>query len=218
MSMIAKNNGNVSIEKLEGGVYPAVSSMIIDLGLQENVKFEKTQRKMMIMWILNNETVEINGEKLPRTMSKEYSFSLHEKSGLRKDLQAWRGKPFTDDELNGFDLLTILNKPCQLQIILEEKNGNKYNNIAGIMALPKGTKIDLLKQTCHFDLENPETWNNWEKIPSWIQEKIKKARNYESSGLIQYVKEYEEMKNKEENTTHNNTNLEPIAPDDDLPF
>lgn len=218
MSMIAKSNGNVSIEKLEGGVYTAVSSMIIDLGTQINEKFDKTQRKMIIMWTLNNEFVEINGEKMPRTMSKEYSFSLHEKSGLRKDLQAWRGKPFTDEELQGFDLLTILNVPCQLQIILEEKNGNKYNNIAGIMALPKGTNIELLKSTCHFDLDNPETWNNWSKIPNWIQEKIKKAQNFVKSGLSEFVKEYEEMQNKEEKKETNNTNLEPIAPDDDLPF
>lgn len=218
MSMIAKNNGNVNIERLEGGVYPAVSSMIIDLGLQENTKFEKMQRKMMVIWILKNEYVEINGEQLPRTISKEYSFSLHEKSGLRKDLQAWRGKPFTDDELNGFDLLTVLNKPCQLQIILEEKNGNKYNSIAGIMALPKGTKIELLDSACHFDLENPETWNNWNKIPAWIQEKIKKAQNYEETGLNQYVKEYEEIKEKEDNVGQDNKNLDPITPDDDLPF
>lgn len=217
MSMIAKSNGSVSIEKLEGGVYPAISSMIVDLGLQKNVKFEKTQRKMMIIWILVDEYVEINGEKMPRTMSKEYSFSLHEKSGLRKDLQAWRGKPFTDEELQGFDLLTILNKPCQLQIILEEKNGNKYNNIAGIMALPKGTKMELLQSTCHFDIDNEETWNNWEKIPNWIKERIKKAKNYESSGLLQYVKEYEEMQENKE-TTQASTNLEPIAQDDDLPF
>lgn len=215
MSMIAKDSGNVSIEKLENGVYTAVSSMIIDLGLQTSEKFDKTQRKMMILWVILGEEVEINGEKLPRTMSKEYSFSLGEKSNLRKDLQAWRGKTFTDEELQGFNILNVLNKPCQLQIILEEKNGKKYNNIASIMALPKGTTIKELETVSHFDIEDVETWNNWCKIPTWIQDKIKKARNYQSTGLDQYVKEYEEMMKDDK---EQDKNTQPVAPDDDLPF
>ena len=212
MSMIAKDGGNVSIEKLENGVYTAISSMIIDLGLQVSEKFDKTQRKMMILWNVLGEEVKINEEKLPRTMSKEYSFSLGEKSNLRKDLQAWRGKTFTQEELKGFNVLNVLNKACQLQIILEERNGKKYNNIASIMALPKGTQITPLEKTSHFDMENPETWKNWGEIPQWIQSKIKKAQNYESSGLEEFVKQYEEgLKEKEES-------IPKIALEDELPF
>lgn len=214
MSMMAKDSGNVSFEKLENGVYTAVSSMIVDLGLQTSEKFDKTQRKMMIIWNILGEEVEIEGKKLPRTMSKEYSFSLGEKSNLRKDLQAWRGKAFTDEELQGFNLLNILNKPCQLQIILEEKNGKKYNNITAIMALPKGTNVEILESANHFDIENVETWNNWKDIPNWIQEKIKKAQNYQSSGLEQFVKEFEAI--TKENSETKGT--EPIPSQDDLPF
>lgn len=214
MSMIAKDSGNVSIEKLENGVYTAISSMIVDLGLQVSEKFDKTQRKMMIIWNVLGEEVEIDGKKLPRTIAKEYSFSLGEKSNLRKDLQAWRSKTFTGEELQGFNLLNILNKACQLQIILEEKNGKKYNNIASIMALPKGSNVTTSDKTSHFDLENVETWNNWKDIPNWIQEKIKKAQNYQSSGLEQFVKEYEAM-TKEDSTQKG---MDPIASDDDLPF
>ncbi len=214
MSMIAKDSGNISIEKLENGVYTAISSMIIDLGLQVSEKFDKTQRKMMILWNVLGEEVEINGEKQPRVMSKEYSFSLGEKSNLRKDLQAWRGKSFTDDELHGFNILNILNKPCQLQIILEEKNGKKYNNIASIMALPKGTTVDAIETANHFDIEEIATWKYWSEIPTWIQDKIKKAQNFQSSGLDKFVKEYEETIKKDTKTE----STEPTAPMDDLPF
>lgn len=214
MSMIAKDSGNISIEKLENGVYTAISSMIIDLGLQVSEKFDKTQRKMMILWNVLGEEVEINGEKQPRVISKEYGFSLGEKSNLRKDLQAWRGKSFTDDELHGFNILNILNKPCQLQIILEEKNGKKYNNIASIMALPKGTTVEPLTTANHFDIEEIATWKNWSEIPTWIQDKIKKAQNFQSSGLDKFVKEYEETIKKDTKTE----STEPTAPMDDLPF
>ena len=183
MSMVASDNGGITIPKLEGGVYTAVSSAIIDIGLQTSEKFGNTQRKFMMIWTILGEEIEINGEKLPRTMSKEYSFSLHEKSSLRKDLQSWRGQVFTEEELQGFNLLNILNKPCQLQIILEEKNGKQYNNIAGIMSLPKGTTVETLDNTYHFDIEDASTYNNWEKIPGWIQERIKKADNYVGSDL-----------------------------------
>lgn len=211
MSMIASDNGGQTIPKLEGGVYTAISSAIIDLGLQTSEKFQKTQRKFMMIWNIKGEEVEVNGEKLPRTMSKEYSFSLNEKSTLRKDLQAWRGKVFTDEELQGFNLLNIINKPCQLQIILEEKNGKQYNNIASIMALPKGTTIEELQNTYHFDIEDEATYMNWSNIPSWIQERIKKADNFVESNLEKFVLEYEN------NVKEVNTDNE-LAPADDLPF
>lgn len=215
MSMIAKETTGVSIEKLENGVYTAVSYMIIDLGKQTSEKFGKTQRKFMMIWNIIGEEVEINGKKLPRTMSKEYGYSLGEKSNLRRDLQAWRGQSFTSEELQGFNLLKILNKPCQLQIIKEEKNGNTYNNISSIMALPKGMTIELLEKTSHFDIEDVETWKNWGKIPSWIQDKIKKADNYEESGLDKFVTEYEEtIKEQEGKQEEQNEDI----PSDDLPF
>ena len=113
-------------------------------------------------------------------------------------MQAWRGQPFSANELQGFNLLNILNKPCQLQIIKEEKNGNTYNNISSIMALPKGMTIELLNETSHFDIEDVETWINWSKIPNWIQDKIKKADNYQESGLDKYVSEYEETVKEQE--------------------
>lgn len=216
MAMIAKDNGGADIPKLEGGVYTAISTAIIDLGLQANEKFDKTQRKFMLIWNIQGEEIELNGEKMPRQISKEYSFSLHEKSGLRKDLQAWRGKPFTEEELQGFNLLNILNVACQLQIILEEKNQKQYNNIAGIMSLPKGTTLDTsTNETYHFDIENVETWTNWNKISKWVQEKIKKATNYENSGLKKYVEEYEATA-KEVAEKESNQDLD--TPSDDLPF
>lgn len=216
MSMIAKESTGVSIEKLENGVYTAVSSMIIDLGNQVSEKYQKTQRKFMMIWTVLGEDVEINGQKLPRTISKEYGFSLGDKSNLRKDLQAWRGQPFTSDELQGFNILNVLNKACQLQIIKEEKNGNTYNNISSIMALPKGTTVEGLEDTCYFDIEDESTWNNWYRIPTWIQEKIKKAENYVETGLNTFVENYEQfLKEQEKNKPVTDDEL---VPEDDLPF
>ena len=207
MSMIAKEVTGSNIEKLENGVYTAISSMMIDLGIQINEKFANKQRKFIVIWNIIGEDVEINGEKLPRTISKEYGYGLGEKSNLRRDLQAWRGKPFSKEELQGFDLKNILNKPCQLQIIKEEKNGKVYNNIVSIMALPKGTTLEQLQNTSYFDFEEKSTWENWDKIPSWIREKIKKAVNFSENGLEEFIIEFEKYKNNDEKNVN-----------DDLPF
>lgn len=219
MSMIARNSGGIEVPRLEGGVYTAVSSAMIDVGLQTNEKFDKTQRKFMMVWTILNEQIEIKGEMQDRVISKEYTFSLHEKSTLRKDLQAWRGKTFTEEELNGFDLLNVLNKGCQLQIILEERNGNKYNNIAGIISLPKGSEMKGVDNAYYFDFETESTWVHYKNIPNWIREKIKKANNYESTGLRQYVEMVEDMEaNGSDDMTVRPEVVKPIGPDDDLPF
>ena len=198
MSMIVKSEGNSTIPQLEPGVYTGVASALIDLGLQENSMYKKTQRKVMIIWNIVGETITVNDEELPRVISKEYTMSLGEKSTLRKDLEAWRGKVFSADELEGFDLRNIINTACQLQINAQEKNGKTYTNIAAIMAIPKGKKIDTVDDTYIFDTYEPESWNNYDKIPNWIKEKIKKALNITETGLANYIKDYEEMKKEQE--------------------
>ncbi len=218
MSMIVKENGGAEIPMLEAGVYTAYSNALVDLGVQRSDKFQKDIRKFRIIWVICGEEVEINGEKYPRTVSKEYSFSLGEKSTLKKDLQSWRGQPFTADELTGFDLSNILNKACQMQIIVEEKEGKHFNNIAGIMALPKGTTVEVPKTGYIFDTYEQQTYSNYEKIPKFMQERIKQAIGI-SDELKAFIKDYDEFKANQTNITENQNNDNGIiAPDDDLPF
>ena len=214
MSMIAKENGGTSIPNLPDGVYTAISSMLIDLGVQRNEKFDKDQRKFILIWNVMGETVKIGDLELPRTINKEYGFSLNEKSNLRKDLESWRGQAFTEEELRGFYLSNILNKGCQLQIINKESNGKQYNNIAGIMALAKGMQVEQLPETIVFDMEEQESWNNYHKVPGWIKEKIKKAINLVETGFNKYVEEYEKEHGEEEIPSYDKV----IESDDDLPF
>ena len=220
MSMIAKSEGGNDIPKLEDGVYTAISSMLIDLGIQNNEKFGKKQRKIMIVWNILGETLEIKGEERPRVISKEYTLSLAEKSTLRKDLQAWRGKVFTADELEGFDLRNILNVPCQIQIINEEKNGKSYTSIASIMAMPKGMTVESLEKTITFDTYEPETWNSFSEIPKWIQDKIRKCENQDETKLNVFIQDYDQYianSDNDANTSIDNASYEEV-PQDDLPF
>jgi hypothetical protein len=44
---------------------------------------------------------------------------------------------FTDQELQAFDLESLLSVPCLLNIIHESRAGSTFANVAGVMRLPK---------------------------------------------------------------------------------
>ena len=218
MSMMVRSEGNSEIKQLEPGVYTGIATAIIDLGIQENMMYGKQQRKAIIVWNIVGETVKVNDEELPRVISKEYTMSLGEKSTLRKDLEAWRGRPFTTEELQGFDLKNILNVPCQLQINQQEKNGKTYTNIAAIMSIPKGMSVAPVDNVYIFDTYDLTTWENYDKIANWIKEKIKKALNLAETQLDLYIKDYEENKKEQEGKKQEETEEDIEIPKDDLPF
>lgn len=180
MAIVAKETGGASLPLLAEGSYTAVCVELVDLGMQFSEKYDKVQRRISLGWEVVGETVEINGEAVPRVIRKEYTTSLHEKSSLRKDLQAWRGRAFTAEELGGFDLKNILGAPCMIQIIhVTSADGSKtYDNIAAIMALPKGTKAESTLPSLYFDLEEPETMGLYEMLPKYLRERIAKAENF----------------------------------------
>ena len=138
MPIIASAKSGGSFEPVSEGVHIANCISIIDLGDQYSEKYDKTQRKVLLTWEVTDETIEIDGEEKPRVISNEYTLSLSEKANLRTHLEAWRGKNFTQEELDGFDLQNVLGKPCQLSIVHNERNGNVYANIKSIMSIPKG--------------------------------------------------------------------------------
>jgi hypothetical protein len=179
MSIIAKQENESSFSPIPEGVHTAQCYAIVDLGVHYSEKFDKKSRKVQIMWELPEEKYEHEGQELPRVISKEYTLSLGEKANLRKDLQAWRGKAFTEEELQGFDLKNVLGKGCQLQIIHTEKNGKTYGNIASIMGLPKGMKLaEPINDAVYFDLESPEAIQDMDILPTWVQDKIKDSETY----------------------------------------
>jgi hypothetical protein len=109
------------------GIHPAVCVDVVDLGNEENQW--GNQHKCRIAWELAS--VMEDGRRF--TAQQKFTVSLHEKSSLYKLLRSWRGKPFTAQELAGFDLEKVIGAPCQLVITHEEKDGKVYGNITAIM-------------------------------------------------------------------------------------
>lgn len=82
------------------------------------------------------ETPHRDSEGKPHRVSTwPYTVSLNEKANLRKDLEKWRGRKFSADELNGFDLESVIGAPAMLNIVHNEGDeGQVYANVNGIFA------------------------------------------------------------------------------------
>jgi hypothetical protein len=134
MPIIAKSSGG-SFVPCPPGAHSAVCVDVIDMGLLE-VNWggkKKSQHKIRIVW----QVEEVMGDNKPFMVQRRYTLSLHEKATLRKDLESWRGKQFTAEELEGFDIEVLIGVPCLLNVIQEKKDGSTYANVASIMRLPK---------------------------------------------------------------------------------
>jgi len=215
MSIIAKSTGE-TVERLEDGVYTAQCVGLVDVGEQYSETYQKSSRQVRIVWQIVGETYKnADGEEVPRSYSKQYTLSLGERSKLRKDLEAWRGKAFTEEELQGFDLINVLGKPCQLQLMNKEKNGKTFTDIVAIMALPKGTKVEPLTSTYIFDFEDEATYPNYLLLPEFLRNFVKAATNYKGSSLEAFVVA-NELDKKDDTPTAAEESSE--VTDDDLPF
>ena len=155
---------------------------VIDLGTQHSDKFDKWIHQVSITWELD-EKME-SGE--PFVISRQYTLSLGDKASLRKDLEAWRGKAFTEDELSqGFDLKKLLLQWCMITVVYNVKDNKTYANIASIMRPDKNTRQVLSKYNkqphntpIYFEVED---WRDdtFQLIPEWLQNKIKDSAEYD---------------------------------------
>ncbi len=125
------------LAQVPAGVHAAVCVDVVDMGKQSN-RFDPESAPVptVRLWWQVGEDDPKTGK--PYLVRQDYRASLHEKARLRKDLEAWRGRPFTFDELVGFDLEQVIGAGCMLNMVEKAgKQGGKFSNIAGIMPLIK---------------------------------------------------------------------------------
>jgi hypothetical protein len=154
MSLLAKESAG-DFELTPEGVYTARCYRIIDLGTQKGSEQfgGKEQHKVMVSWELIGKNDPKMADGRPFSIHKRYTVSLSEKATLRADLEAWRGKKFTAEELKGFDLGSILGAYCTIQVVHDETG--KYANVNSIMAY-RGDKPEPVNPDLVFDIDEPD--------------------------------------------------------------
>ena len=182
VSSIAKETGGGGdFKKLDAGTHLAACNMVVNLGLHPTeYQGQDTglKTKVYVRWETPNERVEyeIDGVKKegPMSIGKTYTLSLNEKASLRKDLEGWRGKSFTEAELAGFDVDTILGTCCQIVVTHREgKDGKAYANVTGVAGWPKGmARIKAENELVSYAEDNTA---QYDKLPKWSKEMIERA-------------------------------------------
>jgi hypothetical protein len=181
MSLIAKDKGGTDYEPLAAGMHHAVCYGIVDLGTQPGGQFEP-KRKVAFLWEVPAERIkfEKDGQKkdLPRGVTATYTLSLHTKGLLRPMLESWRGKAFTTEELNGFDLKTILGANCLLNIVhaagTGKNAGKTYANVKSVNPPMKGTpRLTSENVPLFFSIDEcGDTITVPPTVPDWLKGKI----------------------------------------------
>ena len=118
------------------GVHQAVCVDVVDMGNLETVWAGVKKIKHVIRLVWQVEERMEDGK--PFLIQSRYTASLHEKARLRKDLENWRGRPFTEAELKSFDLEVLLGVNCLLNVVQNPKDGKTYANVTAVMPLKKG--------------------------------------------------------------------------------
>ena len=110
------------------GLVQAVCVDVVDLGLLPTPWGDKPM--VRVVWL----TDQVNPEDgKPFRVMKRYNASLHDKANLCLDLQCWRGRKFTPEEKQAFDLEKLLGANCQLQVVHNLKeDGEVFANVQAI--------------------------------------------------------------------------------------
>ena len=165
-----------SFESTPPGAHLARCYRIVDLGTQKSEYMGQVKflHKITINWeILSKDE---DGQPIrmkdgrPFSIYKNYTMSWAEMSNLRKDLQRWRGKPFTQEELRRFDLKTVLGAYCMLNVIERQgSDGKMYTNVETVspvpamikqLGLPPAVNKDTIFNLSEPDMELFETFHD----------------------------------------------------------
>ena len=88
----------------------------------------------------------------------------------------WRGRRFTPEELDGFDIFNVVGAPAQLTILhnYSGKTGKTYASVEGVIAGPQGWKPTAENPLVRFAFED-HGMNIPPGVPQWITDKIESS-------------------------------------------
>jgi len=191
MSFFVEESGG-SFERCPSGMHLARCYRIIDLGTQKSEYMGQVKylHKISLGWEIHG--TDDNGKPLrmkdnrPFAIFKNYTLSWSEKANLRLDLQSWRGKPFSQEEMRRFDLKNVLGAWCMINVIERTgQDGKTYTNVNGVTPVPAMIKQNGLPAAVNknelFNIADPdmELFNSFsdhlkkkiEASPEWQKRK-----------------------------------------------
>lgn len=174
--MKAKQTSDSNFKPIPVGMHTAVCVALIDLGLQAGTGNFAPAYKIALTFRTPDQLTD-KGE--PMSITQTLTSSMHKKANLRKLVENWFGKSFTDEEnAKNFDLKVLLGRAALINIKHDSKNDKTYANIAAVNPLPAQIAKPVVKaeDLLYYDDDLPlaEKQAAFLRIAEWLQEKITK--------------------------------------------
>jgi len=197
---VKDTGGGQDFDPVPQGTHAAVCYLVADIGMQPTTYGDK--HKVIIGFELPDNQIEYKDKdgktvKAPMIINNFYTASLSSKAILTGDLEGWRGRSFTKDELKGFNLFNVLGKPCVITVVHNVVGDKTYANIKSIGQIMKGMEVAPATRLLKYSPDEPQ---QYEELPEWIQKKIGGAITEKPQGHPQ------------------SENPAPMDFDDDIPF
>ncbi len=173
MPLNVKDTGSgQDFDPVPQGTHAAVCYMVADIGEQPTSYGPK--HKVVIGFELPENLITYkdkdgNDVTKPMIINNFYTASLSSKAILTGDLEGWRGRAFTSEELQGFNLFNVLGKPCVITVVHNVVGDKTYANIKSIGQIMKGMEVAPATRQLKY---SPDEVEQYDDLPEWVQKKI----------------------------------------------
>lgn len=196
----------------EVGTHNVICCQLVDLGTHDKEwqgKIIGKVNKINIGFEFVDITLEGEKGSYHPLWGAQYTNSIGKKSALRPLLEGWRGRPFSKEEEESFDMSKLLGLSCTLVIQPNSKGNPKIQAIIKAPA-PFDGKRELhefwVEEGC-FDEPIPE----W--MPEWMREEVEKCYENQIGFDFDSIPEPEPMPSDPEETESADDDY-----DEDVPF
>jgi len=183
MSIIAQpSNNNGGGQTVPAGTHVARCYQIIHIGtiVDTYQGEEKLVNKVRLVFELPLETADFGKGEQPFSIGRDFTLSMHEKSGLRAFVQSWLGKSMSDAEANKFDIGTLLGKEAMVSVMHRTANtGRTYADLKGASPLAKGmTCPPQVNAAFLLDFDSEDFDLRFKMLPEWLQNKVSSSQQF----------------------------------------
>ena len=217
MSIIAQQTNNGGGQTVPAGTHVARCYQIIHIGtiVDTYQGEEKLVNKVRLVFELPLETADFGKGEQPFSIGRDFTLSMHEKSGLRAFVQSWLGKAMSDSEASKFDIGTLLGKEAMVSVMHRTANtGRNYADLKGASPLAKGmTCPPQVNAAFLLDYDSQDFDLRFKMLPEWLQNKVSSSAEFS-----QRLDKAADQMNKAKEMLEKSGLVQPQENEDDLPF
>jgi len=115
--------------------------------------------------------------KKPQTLNPRFRFSMSPKANIRKLLEGWRGKAFSEAEASAFQVASLLGKSGLVNVIHKQRGDKTFADVGALM---KGKPVVGTLKPIAFSVRQLENASELANVglPPWIVKIVESSEDY----------------------------------------